>query len=64
MATHERIYERTPSGGDYSEIFYFDDEGNAVEPEKATNCVIRECTNDGRIINELFGECSPSTEES
>lgn len=31
MATHERINEKTPNGGDYSEIFYFDKDGNAVD---------------------------------
>lgn len=40
MATHERVYEKTPNGGDYSEIFYLDDQHNLAEPEEATNYII------------------------
>ena len=54
--THERIDEKTPSGGDYSEIYYFDDAGNPTDSEKATNCIIRECLEDGTLINEIHGK--------
>lgn len=50
MATHERINEKTPNGGDYSEIFYFDIDGNAVDETAAVRCVIRECSKDGRFL--------------
>lgn len=36
MATYERVNEKTPCGGDYSEIFYFDDNGHPIEAEEAT----------------------------
>ena len=52
MATYERVNEKTPCGGDYSEIFYFDDNGNPVEAEEATKFVIRECDRDGNLIKE------------
>lgn len=55
--TYERIDERTPSGGDYSEIFYLDDNGNQIDSEKATNCIIRECLKDGTLLNEIHGKC-------
>lgn len=55
---HERIYKKTPNGGDYSEIFYFDNDGNAVDSEKATKCIIRECLNDGTLVNEIFSLCN------
>lgn len=56
--TYERIDEKTPSGGDYSEIYYFDDAGNPVDSEKATNCIIRECLKDGTLVNEIHGKCN------
>lgn len=56
--TYERVDERTPMGGDYSEIYYFDDAGNPVDSEKATNCIIRECLKDGTLINEIHGKCN------
>jgi hypothetical protein len=55
---HEKIIEKTPNGGDYSEIFYFDDNGNPIDSEKATKCIIRECKNDGTVVNEIFGLCN------
>lgn len=55
MANYERINEKTPCGGDYSEIFYFDDNGNPVEAERATKFVIRECDSDGNLIKETYG---------
>lgn len=56
--THERINEKTPSGGDYSEIYFFDDTGNSVDSKNAKKCVIRECKNDGSLINETWGICN------
>lgn len=42
----ERVYGKTPSGGDYSEICYIDDK----------RMVIRECKEDGTLIAETWGE--------
>lgn len=42
----ERVYGKTPSGGDYSEICYIDDK----------RTVIRECKEDGALIAETWGE--------
>ncbi len=39
--TYEKIIDKTPSGGDYSEIFYLDDKGNSTDSDKATHCIIR-----------------------
>ena len=55
MANYERINEKTPCGGDYFEIFYFDDNGNPIESEKATKFVIRECDSNGNLIKETYG---------
>lgn len=55
MATYIRNDEKTPSGGAYSEIYFFDDNGNSVDEEEATRCVIRECDKSGNLLNEIWG---------
>lgn len=55
LASYIRINEPTPNGGDYSEIFYFDKHGNKVDEKDAEICIIRECKNDGTLINEIHG---------
>lgn len=55
MATHERKYGKTPSGGAYSEIFFLDEKHNIVDSSIATEWVIRECTEDGYLIRETWG---------
>ena len=54
---HKKIMGKTPNGGDYSEIYYLDDNGNLVDETEATKCTIRECKADGTLINEIFGNC-------
>lgn len=54
MANHIRINEKTPNGGAYSEIFFFDEAGNAVDEEKADRCVIRECKANGDLLFETW----------
>ncbi len=54
MTTHERVNEKTPCGGDYSEIFYFDDAGKPVDAKDATKFIIRECDRDGNLIKETY----------
>ena len=56
--THKRIDDKTPNGGDYSEIYFFDDNNNPIEESKATRCIIRECKSNGELINEIFGTCN------
>lgn len=55
MATSERVDEKTPSGGDYSELIYLNDDMEQVDESVATRCVIRECMSDGTLVNETFG---------
>lgn len=54
MKNYERINEKTPCGGDYSEIFYFDNNGHPVEAKEATKFVIRECDRSGNLIKETY----------
>ena len=46
--------EKTPNGGDYSEIYYSDDEGNLVPEEKATKGEIVEFLNDGTVVGRTY----------
>ena len=55
MATYRKVEGRTPSGGAYSEIFYFDKDRNVVDETKAVGFVIRECTESGELIAETWG---------
>ena len=57
MASYERIEEKTPNGGDYSEIYYQDEQGNPVDETKAKKFVLRECKADGTLVHEIFGRC-------
>lgn len=52
----ERIDGTTPAGGDYSEVYYFDDNENAVDKSKATHVIVRECMKDGTLIRTTRGE--------
>ncbi len=46
----KRINGKTPAGGDYSEMWYFDDGQNVVPKEEATWGEILEFTKDGELI--------------
>ena len=61
---HKRVDGITPAGGDYSEIYYMDDQHNIVDSSVATRCVIRECRNDGELIRETWGICKPKKDSS
>lgn len=58
MAKYRRTNEPTPSGGAYSEIYFFNDAGESVDETIATRCVIRECTAEGGLLNETWGTCN------
>ena len=57
MVKYKRIYETSPCGGAYSEIYFFDAAGNAADETEAVRCVIRECSADGSLLSEIWGEC-------
>ena len=63
MTSYERINERTPSGGAYSEIYYFDKDGKPAGKSQAVRCVIRECAENGDLINEICGALSSRIKE-
>ena len=55
MENYERHDGPTPSGGAYSEIYYLNDKNEVVDSSIATRCVIRECREDGTLIQETWG---------
>lgn len=59
MTSYERCNEKTPNGGAYSEIYYFDKDGNIVDASIAVRCVIRECDENGNLICETWGMFPP-----
>ena len=59
----KKIYEKTPNGGDYSEIFYLDDNGNYIDFSNAKKCIIRECKIDGSLVCETYGICNVGKHE-
>ncbi|NLV90235.1 MAG: hypothetical protein GX032_02060 [Tenericutes bacterium] len=50
----ERINKKTPSGGDYSEAHFFDNDWKYTTKDQAQNIVIRECNNDGTLLRETY----------
>ena len=56
MATYKRINEKTPNGGDYSEIFNLNDKNDPADETVATHFIIRECKNNGELVSETFAK--------
>ena len=56
MATYKRINEKTPNGGDYSEIFYLNDKNDLADDTLATLFIIRESKNNGELVSETFAK--------
>lgn len=48
---YEKIMGRTPSGGHYAEIFYYNDENVMCEANEASYCLIYERKRNGKIIH-------------
>ena len=52
---HERSDEKTPSGGDYSIIWYLNDNWEPVDKAEATKAEICEYMSDGTMIMSTIG---------
>lgn len=56
MTNPERSNEKTPNGGDYSEMYYLDKDGNLAESmEAAKTFRILERLENGDIVQETYG---------
>lgn len=55
MAKRKRVSGKTPNGGDYSEIVFYDDKMKPVDEKDATRCVISEYKKDGTLIESTYG---------
>lgn len=45
------------------ETYYLDDDGNFVDPDKATRGIIRETDEKGNLVRETFGRFVPIEED-
>lgn len=64
MMTKEQLAKTlNVSGGAYSEIYYFDKDGKPADKSQAVRCVIRECAENGDLINEIWGALSSRIKE-
>lgn len=48
------IKGKTSNGGEYSEIYYFDDNMKVVNKSRATKIRIRECLSNGTLVHETM----------
>lgn len=58
MLTKETSKHKTPNGGEYSEIYYFDKNMKPIDKNKAVWCWIRELDKDKNLIFETYGRFS------
>jgi hypothetical protein len=52
MITKETKKHKTPNGGQYSEVYYFNNEMEPVDKSKATVIMVRELDKDKNLIFE------------
>jgi hypothetical protein len=56
----EIVYEKTPNGGDYSEFYMLDKNGNLAKTEdEAVEFRILEKRNDGSVVETTYGLLKP-----
>lgn len=51
---YERRVGKTPSGGKYSETYYYNGCNFACEKYEATHCIIYERKSNGKLINTIY----------
>lgn len=52
-----KLFNGNHNRGDYTEITYYDDTDQMVDPEEASKIRIREMMADGTVIKESWGFC-------
>lgn len=62
--TETRSDKKTPQGGDYSIVYWLDDEEKPVKKEQATKVKIIEYTKDNEVVGITYGDLNPKKEES
>lgn len=55
IGNYEKVYGKTASGGDYTILYYMDDDFELCSKGVATKCKIYEVTNEGKILSESEG---------
>ena len=51
---YEKILGKTIKGGDYSEIYYYNNDNEACTFSEATRCIIYERKNNGTLIHTIY----------
>ncbi len=52
-----KLFNSVHDRGDYTEITYYNDTDQMVDPEEASRVRIREMLSDGTVIKESWGFC-------
>lgn len=59
-----KLFNKDHCRGDYTEITYYDDTDQMVDPEEAGRIRIREMLADGSVIKESWGICERGTKKT
>ena len=59
-----KLFNSKQSRVDYTEISYYDDADNMVDPEEASRIRIREMLSDGTVVKESWGFCGKPVKRS
>ncbi len=51
---YERLLGKTIKGGEYSEIYYYNNFNESCSSKEATRCVIYERMNNGELIHTIY----------
>ncbi|MBO5357218.1 MAG: hypothetical protein J6A95_05565 [Clostridia bacterium] len=51
---YEKLLGKALKGGDYSEIYYYNNDNEACEAGKATHCVIYEREKNGKLVHTIY----------
>lgn len=51
---HEKVLGKSLKGGDYFEIFYYNNDNESCPKNNATRCIIYEKMNNGSIVHTIY----------
>ncbi len=51
---YEKVRGKTLKGGDYSEIYYYNNDNTSCSIEEATHCIIYERKNSGALVHTIY----------
>ena len=51
---YEKVLGKTIKGGDYSEIYYYNNDNEACKMSEATHCIIYERKSNGTLVHTIY----------